>query len=131
MENKIEVVGPMKKISIRYTAESSENRNDLISAPESIEFIFGLGADGLTPFEYQLEGKLPGDKVKFQIHRHRVLETFGHLLSNMGKLPIDVPSFYLNFEITGIGEVDQRELVKALAATTACGGDCDCGCGGH
>ena len=131
MQEKSEIVGPMKKISLKYTAGSTEKSNDIISAPEPMEFIFGLGADGLTPFEYELEGKAQGDKLSLFIHRHRVLETFGHLLSKMGKLPIDAASFYLNLEIAGIGEVEQRELVRALAATTACGGDCDCGCGGH
>ena len=131
MQEKSETVGPMKKISMQYTAGSTEKRDDIISSPEPMEFIFGLGSDGLTPFEYELEGRTKGDKVLFHIPRHRVLATFGHLLSNMGKLPVDVASFYLNFEITGIGEAGPRELVQALAAATACGGDCDCGCGGH
>lgn len=121
-------VSPLKKISMRYTGGATEDINDLISEPAPLEFIFGLGTDGLTPFEYALEGKVIGDKLQYRIERSRIIETFGHLLPDMGHLPPDAASFYLNVEITDIGEPGQRELVRALAATTACGGDCDCGC---
>lgn len=130
MQTQKPAVGPLKKISMKYTAGSAPDTTDLISSPASFEFIFGLGVDGLTPFEYQLEGKSPGDIVQYLIERSRINDTFGHLLSSMGELPAERESFYLNLEINGICDADQRELVSALAATTSCGGDCDCGCGG-
>jgi len=124
-------VGPLKKISIQYTAGSAPESTDLIGSPESVEFIFGMGVDGLTPFECQLEGKYPGDTAACLIDRSRIGETFGHLLLRMGRLPDERDEFYLNLQIEGVHDPDSREVVKALAASASCGGGCDCGCGGH
>ncbi len=124
-------VGPLKKVSVKYTAGSAPGKADLICSQDSFEFIFGLGVDGLTPFEYQLEGKFPGDTVQYLIKRSHVVETFGHLFSRIGKIPDKIDRFYLNVGIEDISDADQREVVKALAAAASCGGDCDCGCGGH
>ena len=130
MQEQNKKVSPLKKISMRYTGGSTQDINDLIGEPAPLEFIFGLGPDGLTPFEYALDGKVVGDKVQYRIERSRIIETFGHLLSEMGQMPAGAASFYLNIEITDIGEPGQRELIRALAATTECGGACGCGCGG-
>ncbi|MDZ7831220.1 MAG: hypothetical protein U5L07_05680 [Desulfobacterales bacterium] len=121
----------MKKITLKYTAGTAEGSDDLISPAESCEFIYGIAPEGLTPFEYALADKSPGDRIQYRVERARVIETFGHLLSNMGKMPIDQARFYLTIELTDVQEADQREVVRALAGTTACGGDCGCGCGGH
>lgn len=132
METKEKVVEPLKEIKVRYTAGSAPNAADLIASPEEARFVFGLGVDGLTPFEFELEGKAAGDRVQYRMARSQVPEMFGHLLHDMGCLPIRNAEFYLNVEIEAVAEVDQRQLVKALAATTSCGdGDCGCGCSGH
>jgi len=124
-------VEPMKKITLKYTAGTAEGTDDLISPAESCEFIYGIAPEGLTPFEYALAEKSSGDQFSCRVERNRIIETFGHVLSNMGKFPVDQVRFYLNIEIADIQDADQRELVRALAGTTACGGDCECGCGGH
>ncbi len=124
-------VEPMKKITLRYTAGTEEASDNLISPAESCEFIYGIAPEGLTPFEYALVEKSSGDQFSYRVERNRIIEMFGHVLSNMGKFPVDQDRFYLNIKIADIQEADQRELVRALAGTTACGGDCGCGCGGH
>jgi len=132
METKEKVVEPLKEIKVRYTAGAAPGATDLIASPEEVRFVFGLGVDGLTPFEYELEGKAVGDTVQYRMARSQVPEMFGHLLHDMGYLPIQNGTFYLNVEVDAVAEVDPRQLVKALAATTSCGdGDCGCGCGGH
>jgi len=125
------VVGPLKEISLSYTAGSAPGTDDYIPSPETLRFVFGLGVDGLTPFEAELEGRSVGEQVRCRVDRNRVLEVFGHILNEMGPLPIHKDQFYLNVQVDEIGEVDSRKLVQALAATTSCGGDCGCGCGGH
>ncbi len=124
------VVEPLKEIRLRYTAGSAPGTADLLPSPETLRFVFGLGVDGLTPFEAALDGKAVGDQAQYRIARSRVPEIFAHLLNEMGPLPINRDEFYLNVRIEEIGEVDSRQLVQALAATTSCGG-CDCGCGSH
>lgn len=121
----------MKKITLKYTAGTAEGSDDLISPTESCEFIYGIAPEGLTPFEYALAEKSAGDQFSYRVERNRINEMFGHVLSNMGKFPVDQDRFYLNIKIADIQEADQREMIKAMAAATACGGACGCGCGGH
>lgn len=125
------VVEPLKEIRLRYTAGSAPGTADLIATPGAIRFVFGLGVDGLTPFEVALDGKAVGDQVQYRLARSRVPEIFGHLLNDLDALPINQDEFYLNVRVEEIGEVDSRQLVQALAATTSCGSNCGCGCGGH
>lgn len=122
-------VAPLKKTALVYTAGSTENAADLVSTPQPVEFIFGLGVDGLSDFEYHLEGKTVGEKLQYRLQRSRLEETFGHLLPLMEALPSDIPEFYLHVEITAVSEASQRQLVKALAEGASCG--CGCGCGLH
>lgn len=131
MQEKRYKVEPMKKICLRYTAGTSEGADDLVSPAEAFEFVYGIAPDGLTPFEYALADKYPGDRIQYRVERERIIETFGHLLSNMGKIPAHQDRFYLNIEVADIQETNQREMIQAMAAATACGGDCGCGCGGH
>ena len=131
MQAQSQTVEPLKKISLRYTAGTTEASDNLVSPAESFEFIYGIAPAGLTPFEYALAEKVPGDQIHYRVDRDRIVETFGHVLSNMGKIPADQDRFYLNIEIADIQEANQREMIKAMAAATACGGDCGCGCGGH
>jgi len=125
------VVEPLKAISLSYTAGSAPGTADLIATPRAICFVYGLGVDGLTPFEAELDGKAVGDQVQYRLAGSRVPEIFGHLINDLDALPIKQAEFYLNVRVDDIGEVDSRQLVHALAAATSCGGDCGCGCGGH
>jgi hypothetical protein len=132
MQTTADRVEPLKKVSLIYTAGSRAGEADLIMEPESATFVYGLGTGGLTPFEHALEGKSVGDKVQYRLERRDIPAFFEHLLNSMGTLPIGEPSFYLDIEVTGVADVEQRQLVKALAAATGCGGgDCGCGCSGH
>ena len=131
MQEKRQTVEPMKKICLRYTAGTTEGGDNLISPAESCEFIYGIAPEGLTPFEYALADKSPGDQFSYRVERNRMLEMFGHVLSNMGKVTVDQDRFYLNIEIADIQDVAEREMIQAMAAATACGGDCGCACGGH
>ncbi len=124
-------VEQLKKITLAYTAGSEEGACDLVSGPQEFEFIFGAAAQGLTPFEFQLEGRSEGERFVYAVAGGSMAEDFGHLLSSMGRLPVGGGRFYFNFEIRGIAEAGQRELVQALAAAASCGCGSGCGCGQH
>ena len=105
--------------------------------PVRLSFIYGIGRDGLSPFECCLEGRGLGDHVELTVKGSEVAESFGGLFPLVrgfvdGLIRPEVMKF--NIEILGIEEVDNREVVAALASTAAgCGsggsGDsCDCGC---
>ncbi len=124
-------IGPLKKVSLVYTAGRTPDSADLIHTPKPLEFIFGLGVSGLTPFEYELAGRRAGEQGVIQVDRATALEVFGRLLPWRLELPSSPDPFYLHYKITGISNAESREVVKAMAEASACGGDCDCGCGSH
>ncbi len=123
------VVGPLKKVSMSVSAGKRPAGKEIMDA-NPLEFIFGLGKEGLTPLERNLAGKKAGESVTIQMDRSEIPEFFGHLLTCPQIASSSLASFYMNFKIHGISEASPREVVRAMARTTACGGDCDCGCHG-
>ena len=126
--NKIE---PLKKVTLALEAGSSPAEMDITDHPVQVEFIYGLGAAGLSPFEYALADKASGDEVLLEVHCKDLCTTF-HLLH----LPFitrvgERSSFFLKTRITAVAAAGQREIIRAMAAQSACGDDCGCGCGNH
>lgn len=131
MKNNSKTVGPLKKISLSFTAGTAPELSDLISAPQSLEFIFGIGTQGLTPFECLLDGKKSGDKDLIEVNAKNLTEFFGHIIPCTQVLPIRSDHFFLRFIISDISDALPKDVVKSLAAAGGCGDGCDCGCGAH
>jgi len=131
MENNSKTVGPLKKVSLSFTAGTAPELTDLISAPQSLEFIFGIGTQGLTEFECLLDGKKSNDKGLIEVNTKDPAEFFGHTIACAQVLPIHSDHFFLQYTITGISDASPKDVVKSLAAAGGCGADCDCGCGSH
>jgi hypothetical protein len=102
--------------------------------PVTLSFIYGIGRDGLSVFECSLEGGGLGDHIELTVKGSDVAESFGGLFPLVrglvdGLIRPEVMKF--DIEILGVEEVDNREVVAALASSTAgcgSGGSCDCGC---
>lgn len=91
------------------------------------DFIFGIGIDGLSPFEWDLEGKGVGHEGVYDLKRAELNGLFHHLIPPL--FLCDVPEvFTLKIRVVGIGQADQREVIKAMAEASSCGSGC---CGGH
>jgi len=131
MDNKLKPAGPLKKISLELVAGTTAGLKDLLSVPEQVEFIFGIGVEGLTPFECAIDGKIAGEEGAVKIHASQRKEFFGHLAGCESKFSIDVDPYYLHFKIHSVSDTSPHEVVKAMAGDTGCGGSCDCGCGIH
>ena len=58
--NKVE---NLKKITLTLQAGTSPDTMDLTLQYSSFEFIFALGQEGMSPFEYELLNKAEGDEV--------------------------------------------------------------------
>lgn len=123
-------IGSLKKISLGIVAGSASDATDLISTPVSLEIIFGIGKEGLTPLEYALSGKSSGDTVHVVLAREEVPEFFQHNLP----LPLMNPKFsdsvHLKIHVHGIASAEARDVIQAMSELS---GDCacSCGCGGH
>ena len=97
-----------------------------------MEFIFGLGTEGLTSFERLLHGKTAGDEIEFNVYKERLRTIFGHLCVDLsGVEDCQAESLAVRASVLQVTPASNREVVKAMAAQTSCGDGCDCGCGGH
>lgn len=119
----------IKKVTLFFEAGTTEERMDLTPGPKTHEFVTGIGADGFTPFEYALLGKGTGDVLVAEVHRFRRKAFFGHIDVPLPSQVRDVDTFFLKVTVESIADVDQTELVRAMAGAVGdCGGDC---CGHH
>jgi hypothetical protein len=124
-------VEPLRKISVTLQAGAAPgNMNLPLPRPELI-FICGIGTGGMTPFEYLLAGRGPGDEICFRVMRPDKEHFFEHLVPAFSAPFKDRDEVHFQVEITGIGPADGREIVRAMAELTAHAGSggCDCGCG--
>ena len=127
-----ETVKPLKKLRLQLIAGSTPG-----TAPDGdpviVEFIFGIGSAGLSPFESVLSGKKKGDILSLAVTSNGAQGYFGHCLGNFQQLfglTIMPPTIYLTVTVDDITDADNREVVRSLAKSLShgCGGSCDCGC---
>ena len=125
--NKVE---NLKKITISIQAGMSQDAMDLTPKYPEIEFIFGLGPQGMTPFEYELADRTEGESVLLHLTKEAFHRFFEHLNPPLMDLFDGRAAVYLKVNINGVKSAENREIVKAMADMSAHGGaGCDCGCG--
>lgn len=122
-------VDSLKKIELLLEAGTGPNEMDLTSQPLKKTFIFGIGSDGLTPFECELENKSPGDEIIIDVERSQILSRFGSMAQFIVDNVETSDSFYLRVEIVNIESPENREIVEAMAENLKHGDGCECGCG--
>ena len=130
--NKVE---NLKKITLTFQAGTSPDTMDLTPKHPRFEFIFALGQEGMSPFEYELVDRIEGDEVLLHITKQAFYIFFEHLNPPLGDLFDGRTEIYLKSRIDAVATADNRDIVKALAQMTAhggggcdCGGGCGCGC---
>jgi hypothetical protein len=125
--NKVE---NLKKIALSIQAGTSQGTMDLTPKYPEIEFIFGLGPEGMTPFEYELVDKAEGESVLLYLKKEDFYSFFEHLNPPLSDLFDGRDDVYLKVNINAVTLAENREIVKAMADMAAHGGGgCDCGCG--
>jgi len=125
--NKVE---NLKKVTIAVRAAGLQDSTNCPPDPLDFTFIFSLAPEGMTPFEYKLAEKLEGDKIQLHLEKNSLSKFFGHLNPPIGNLCHGCRELNLEVSILEIATAENREIVKAMADTTARGGGgCDCGCG--
>jgi hypothetical protein len=124
-------VEPLQKISVTLRAGAAPDDMNLPLPRPDLTFICGIGTGGMTPFEYLLAGRGPGDEICFRVGRHDMEHFFEHLVPAFAAPFKGRDEVHFQVEITGIGPADGREIVRAMAELTAHAGSggCDCGCG--
>ncbi|MFC1824008.1 hypothetical protein ACFL9T_14955 [Thermodesulfobacteriota bacterium] len=120
-------IGTLKKVTLSLEAGSEPDTMNITAAPVLFEFIYGIGAGGLSPFECELAEKSEGEELVLHLKGEEISSAFQHLMLPFSMIPEDLDVFYLKAKITDIRDAEQREVVRALAEATTC---CD-DCGGH
>ena len=119
----------MTKVTLSLEAGSSAEAVDLTPAPVTFEFIFGIGSQGLTPFEFQVAGLAEGEVVVIPVKQSEAGPFFGFHRPPILQWTEGQEVFYLTARVLRVAQAGSREVIKAMADMTACnecGGDC-CG----
>mgnify|MGYP001813478482 FL=1 len=125
--NKVE---NLKKITLSIQAGMSQNTMNLTPKYPQVEFIFGLGLEGMTPFEYELADRTEGQSILLHLKKEDIYSFFEHLNPPLMDLFDGRDDVYLKVNIDVVTPAENREIVKAMADLAAHGGaGCDCGCG--
>lgn len=128
--NDVPVIDNLMKVSLDIWPASSGEDMDQNRVPEKMSFIYGAGARGLNDFEYLIAGKKVGDEITVKVAPSDFHRMFSHLACEFRNVAGDHSGdVWLVVKVTGISLAENREVVKAIADSGACGGDCDCGCG--
>ena len=122
-------VDNLTKVSLRLEAGTTAEQMDLTPDPSEFTFILGIAADGMCPFEYQLINKNVGEIVLLHLNKEVQGQFFGHIHLPVLDLFKKNDSLFLKVSILKIEKPDSKEVVKALAESTAHPGGCGCGCG--
>ena len=123
MTDRRPTIDNLMKISL--TVKSEDN-----PSATPFEFIYGVGSQGITPFEKALFGKGVGDQIRFELSPADYCETIGHLELPLLKQTGIMKPISLQVTIDDVSKATDMEVVKAMAAGGSCD-DCGCGCGGH
>jgi hypothetical protein len=125
----------LKKVGLAILAGHTPGQFNLTPSPMALEFLYGIGSDGLTPFEVTLGGKAEGDTLTVKVSADDAPQFFGHFFPPLRQalglhlLPAEI---CLDLKVTAVTDAENREVVQALARAAGhggCGGSCGCGCG--
>ena len=119
----------LKKITLKIEAGTSPQIMDLDLDNPHFEFIFGLGPEGMSPFEYELVDKTAGQEVLLHLKNEMMPAFFEHLHLPIINLFKERDELFLQVKIQKVSPADHREVVKAMADMVAHGHGCECGCG--
>jgi hypothetical protein len=122
-------VRSLKMVTLSFEAGTTKTDMNLTAGPQSYDLAVGMGTEGFTPFEYALLDKKAGDRIQFEVGTRSIAETFGHIDLPLPQSAMALDSFHLNITVDRIRDMDQTEVIRAMAgAVKGCGGDC---CGHH
>jgi len=89
------------------------------------EFIYGVSAEGLSPFEMALAEKGEGDELAIHLSREEALPYFEHLAPPLN-LRVQGADLSVKLQVIKVAPASQREIIKAMAEAASCGNQC-CG----
>lgn len=124
-------VQPLKKVKVRLQAGATDAVMDIPLPSPEIDFIFGIGSGGLTPFECLLSDRRVTESFSGHVAGAEASLFFGHVAPALGRLFETRETVFFNACIVAVETPPPREVIKAMADVAAHGHavGCDCGCG--
>ena len=121
-----DTIGPMKHVKLSIQAGTRDDNMDIAASPIQLEFIYGLGKNGLTPLELGLDGLAVGEAVVFKLKPSDFNHIFEHIPVPSFILPAGCSELYLHLQVQGLSPANPRDVIREMAALSGCGDDC-CG----
>jgi hypothetical protein len=118
----------MQKITAGLETGNAPDPESATESSPTIEFVYGLGSSGLTPFEFALADKTVGDEIQLQLSQNQIPAFFGHIRLPAVLAAGESDSIVLKVRVVAISPASSREVLKTLAAIANCGDSC---CGHH
>jgi hypothetical protein len=116
----------MQKVTLQIAMTQAHHLSGPTAPATPYTFIYGIGAQGLSPFEQALSERRPGEELTFEVHSDQWQAFWGHLSPcHIVERPSSA-SCQLKIRVLAVEPAASREVVKALAQSSACGE----GCGG-
>jgi hypothetical protein len=125
----MEKIENLKKITLQLAAGTTADHMDLTPAALEFKFIFGIGPDGMCPFEYQLVNKAAGEEIGIRVKKEDRHSLFEHLQPPVMNLFEKHDALYLKITILKIQQPENKEVIKALSEMASHHHDCNCDCG--
>jgi hypothetical protein len=116
----------LKKVTLLVNAGTQPDGNDLNPKSSTFQVIFGLGIEGLTPFEFLLSNQSEGDTFSLKLHPNDVCKTFQHITLPAFDFPESTESVFYKFQVIKVEDASSREVIKAMAELSSCSGSCEC-----
>jgi len=125
----MEKIDNLTKVTLRLEAGITADRMDLDPDESEFEFIFGIGPDGMCPFEYQIVNRAVGEEIRIHVKKEALQTLFEHLKLPIQNLFEKHAALFLTITILKIEQPENTEVIKALSALASHHHGCDCGCG--
>ena len=119
-------VAAMKRVILSVQAGTAPQSTDLSPTPFQLEFICGLGKEGLTLFERQLIDMPVGGETVLKIDTRNMHRVFEHIRLPPIIFPANLTVLYLHVRVDSVKTADPREVIAQMAAMANCDDDC-CG----
>ncbi len=121
-------IGPLDKVRLEFTILPANGAVPVDKVLTESTIIYGIGSEGITPFEQSLHEKKTGDKFSINVDIGKDHELFGHLKCVLfSTTSLSLPC-KIDFTIQAVSKAESREIIKMMAQNGSCGSGCDCGC---
>jgi hypothetical protein len=129
MTETMPAVSPLHRVTLGLKARAEADASAPDPVSRTVSFVFGIGPQGLSPFESDLAEKRVGDTFEVLVEEGRGVPYFDHLARTVIPSLGLAPPFRLRVRVESTAPAEGREVVRAMAELAECGDGCDCGCG--